>query len=68
MDMVNLHGLMEKVTRVNMLKMKNRAKADLTMEMDRFTKVIGIKVDNMEEENSKIKTEKYMKEDTSMVS
>lgn len=59
-------GLMEKVIKVSMLKMKNKEKVDSIMEMDHIIKAIGLKVGNMEEENSEIKTVRFMREDMNM--
>lgn len=59
-------GLMEKVIKVSMLKMKNKEKVDSIMEMDHIIKAIGLKAGNMEEENSEIKTVRFMKEDMNM--
>lgn len=61
MVMESLLGLMEKVTKVSTLKMKNKAKADSIMEMDRFIKATGLKEDSMEEESLEIKVVKYTK-------
>ena len=59
-------GLMEKVIKVSMLKMKNKEKVDSIMGMDHIIKAIGLKVGNMEEENSEIKTVRFMREDMNM--
>lgn len=59
-------GLMEKVIKVSMLKMKNKEKVDSIMEMDHIIKAIGLKAGNMEEENSEIKTVRFMREDMNM--
>lgn len=59
-------GLMEKVIKVSMLKMKNKEKVDSIMEMVHIIKAIGLKEGNMEEENSEIKAVRFMKEDTNM--
>lgn len=59
-------GLMEKVIKVSMLKMKNKEKVDSIMEMVHIIKAIGLKEDNMGEENSEIKTVRFMREDMNM--
>ena len=59
-------GLMEKVIKVSMLKMKNKEKVDSIMEMDHIIKAIGLKEGNMGEENSEIKTVRFMREDMNM--
>lgn len=59
-------GLMEKVIKVSMLKMKNKEKVDSIMEMVHIIKAIGLKEDSMEEENSEIKTVRFMREDMNM--
>ena len=59
-------GLMEKVIKVSMLKMKNKEKVDSIMEMDHIIRAIGLKEGNMGEENSEIKAARFMKEDMNM--
>lgn len=66
MDMDSLHGRMEKVTKVSILRIRSKEKVDLTMEMDHITRVTGTKGDNMEEGNLETKAVEYMKGDTSM--
>lgn len=66
MDTDNLHGRMEKVTKVSILRIKNKVKVDLTMEMDHITKVTGTKADNMEEASLETKGVEYMKGGMSM--
>lgn len=67
MVMESLHGLMVKVTKVNMLKMRSKEKEDSIMEMAHFIRVIGLRADNMEGESLEIKTVKYMRDDMNMV-
>lgn len=65
--MESLHGLMVKVTKANMLKMRSKEKEDSIMEMVHFIRAIGLRADNMEEESLEIKTVKYMRDDMNMV-
>ena len=67
MVMESLHGLMVKVTKANMLKMRSKEKEDSIMEMVHFIRAIGLKADNMEEESLEIKTVKFMRDDMNMV-
>ena len=67
MVMESLHGLMVKVTKANMLKMRSKEKEDSIMEMAHFIRVIGLRADNMEGESLEIKTVKYMRDDMNMV-
>lgn len=67
MVMESLHGLMVKVTKVNMLKMRSKEKEDSIMEMAHFIRAIGLREDNMEGESLEIKMVKFMRDDMSTV-
>lgn len=64
--MESLLGLMEKVTKVNILKMKSKEKVDSTMVTDHIIKVTGLREDNMEEESLGTKTVRFTKGDMNM--
>lgn len=64
--MANLHGLTEKAIKASIMKIKNKAKEYLTMEMDPITKGIGGKADSMGKGNLNPQMEEYIKVDISM--
>lgn len=66
MDMDSSYGLMGKVIKENIFKIKNKEKVDLIMEMDHIIKEIGGKEDNMEKESLDLKMGKSIKEDINM--
>ena len=59
-------GLMEKVTKVSMLKMRSKVRGDSTMEMGHFMRGTGSRVDSTVEASSEIRVVRYTKVDTSM--